>query len=197
MSGKGVKVAGDHLHSFAEAEAFCQSLLENDQNFVIEEKLIGQEFSLMGFCDGKTFVPMPVVQDHKRAHVNDEGPNTGGMGSYTDVDHSLPFLRSDDIAAALKINEAVLKALTEEVNEKFIGILYGSFIVTAKGLYVIEFNARLGDPEALNVLSILRSDLVTLCEAMVTAVCGQRWLSLKRRQRFANTPCRKAIPMSP
>jgi len=190
MSGKGVKVAGDHLHSFAEAEAFCQSLIENDQSFVIEEKLIGQEFSLMGFCDGQTFVPMPVVQDHKRAHVNDEGPNTGGMGSYTDVNHSLPFLQPHDVSDALNINEAVLKALTQEVPGKFIGILYGSFIVTAKGLYVIEFNARLGDPEALNVLSILRSDFVALCEAMVTGSLKPEMVEFDQKA----TVCKYAVP---
>ncbi|HVE43948.1 MAG TPA: phosphoribosylamine--glycine ligase [Gammaproteobacteria bacterium] len=167
MGGKGVKVAGDHLHSFAEALAYCKTLLDNDHTFVIEEKLIGQEFSLMGFCDGKRLIPMPAVQDHKRAFVDDKGPNTGGMGSYTSADHLLPFLTLDDVNIAHTINETTVQSLMAELNEKYIGIFYGNFILTKKGIFVIEFNARFGDPEAMNVLTILESDLVTICQSMV------------------------------
>lgn len=167
MGGKGVRVAGDHLHSFKEAMNYCEEILKGAQTFVIEEKLVGQEFSLMCFCDGKTAVPMPIVQDHKRAYVGDEGPNTGGMGSYTDANHSLPFLRDDDVKKARDINQQVFQALMKEVNESFIGILYGNFIITKNGLYVIEFNARFGDPEAMNVLSLLESDFAAICQAMV------------------------------
>jgi phosphoribosylamine--glycine ligase len=71
MGGKGVKVAGDHLHSFAEAILFCEEVLVQGQSFIIEQKLIGQEFSYMAFCDGEHIVPMPIVQDHKRAFVED------------------------------------------------------------------------------------------------------------------------------
>lgn len=190
MSGKGVKVAGDHLHSFDEAMAFCEYLLNSKMNFVIEEKLIGQEFSFMGFCDGTTLVPMPVVQDHKRALVNDAGPNTGGMGSYSDADHSLPFLTRKDIDEALKINQAVIKALSAEVEGKYIGIIYGSFIATANGLSVIEFNARFGDPESLNVLSILKSDFVSLCEAMVTGNLNAEMAVFDNKA----TVCKYAVP---
>lgn len=190
MSGKGVKVAGDHLHTYEEALAFCETLLDSDMNFVIEEKLIGQEFSLMGFCDGSTLVPMPVVQDHKRAHVNDQGPNTGGMGSYSDIDHSLPFLNKKDLDEAWKINEAVIKALSTEVEGKYIGIIYGSFIATAKGLSVIEFNARFGDPESLNVLSLLKSDFVTLCEAMVTGSLRPEMAEFERKASV----CKYVVP---
>lgn len=91
MSGKGVKVAGEHLHSIPEAISFCQEILNQNQTILIEEKLIGQEFSLMCFADGKQLIPMPLVQDHKRAYDGDLGPNTGGMGSYSDTNHSLPF----------------------------------------------------------------------------------------------------------
>jgi len=168
MGGKGVKVAGDHLHSFAEALAFCQEIFAQGQTIVIEKKLIGQEFSCMCFCDGERIVPMPIVQDHKRAFVDDKGPNTGGMGSYSDADFGLPFLTEKEIATAWEINASIMHALTEELHDKYIGILYGSFIATAQGVYVIEFNARFGDPEALNVLTILESDFVTLCQSLVT-----------------------------
>lgn len=190
MGGKGVRLAGEHLHSFDEAIAFCEEVLAHHQTFVIEEKLIGQEFSLMGFCDGETLVPMPVVQDHKRAHVYDRGPNTGGMGSYSDANHSLPFLNRNDIEEAWNINEAVIKALTSEVKEKYIGIIYGSFIATAKGIYVIEFNARFGDPESLNILSILKSDFVLICMAMVTGSLRQDLVRFDHRA----TVCKYAVP---
>lgn len=191
MSGKGVKVAGDHLHSFDEAKAFCEEILTTQPAFVIEEKLVGQEFSFMAFCDGETLVPMPLVQDHKRALVGDKGPNTGGMGSYSDAEHGLPFLVDEDISTAWKINEAVMKALSAEVEGKYIGILYGGFIATAQGIYVIEFNARFGDPESLNVLSVLTSDFTTLCEAMVTGSLMPQMAEFAKKA----TVCKYAVPV--
>lgn len=190
MDGKGVKVAGDHLHFFQEALAYCHDIFTLGQTIVIEEKLIGQEFSLMCFCDGKQVVPMPIVQDHKRAFIDDKGPNTGGMGSYSDVDHSLPFLSEEDVQQAKQINQAVIHALSTELSDKYIGILYGSFIATCDGIYVIEFNARFGDPEALNVLTILESDFVAICQAMVTEDLS----STQVRFLHQATVCKYAVP---
>lgn len=190
MGGKGVKVAGDHLHSFEEALAYCKDIVEHGQTLVIEEKLIGQEFSLMSFCDGEHIVPMPIVQDHKRAFVDDKGPNTGGMGSYSDANHSLPFLTEHDVTQAKEINEAVFRALSAEQFDKYIGVLYGSFIVTRKGVYVIEFNARFGDPEALNVLTILESDFVTLCQSMVMGTLAAENVKFSPLA----TVCKYAVP---
>lgn len=190
MGGKGVKVAGVHLQSYAEALAFCEEIIATKQTIVIEEKLIGQEFSFMCFCDGETLVPMPIVQDHKRAFVGDVGPNTGGMGSYSDVNHRLPFLTEQDVADALVINHSVIRALTTETSEKYVGVLYGSFIATSNGVAVIEFNARFGDPESLNVLSILSSDFVELCRAWVS---GRLHPELVRFEHQA-TVCKYAVP---
>ncbi len=190
MGGKGVKVAGDHLHSHIEALAFCQEILNLGMSFVIEEKLIGQEFSYMAFCDGEHILPMPVVQDHKRAFVNDEGPNTGGMGSYSDSNHSLPFLNENEVQAAFEINKAVFHALMADMNDKYIGVLYGSFIATRNGVYVIEFNARFGDPESLNVLTILESDFVKLCQAMVTGALKPSLVKFAPQA----TVCKYAVP---
>ncbi len=190
MGGKGVKVAGDHLHSIQEALAYCQEVLTLGQTIVIEEKLIGQEFSLMCFCDGERVVSMPIVQDHKRAFVDDKGPNTGGMGSYSDADHSLPFLTKEDVEQAQAINQAIINALSKELNDKYIGILYGSFIATRDGIYVIEFNARFGDPEALNVLTILESDFVAICQAMVV----ENLIPDSVRFLHQATVCKYAVP---
>jgi phosphoribosylamine---glycine ligase len=190
MGGKGVKVAGEHLHSLTEAKRFCQEIFDKKQTILIEEKLVGQEFSFMCFADGEHLIPMPLVQDHKRAYNGDQGPNTGGMGSYSDTDHGLPFLSAQEIEAALAINNAVFHALSAECGEKYIGILYGSFIATKNGIYVIEFNARFGDPESLNVLSILESDFVVLCQAMINGNLTED------KVKFSNqaTVCKYAVP---
>ena len=165
--GKGVKVAGDHLHSHDEAISYCEELIEKGGIFVIERKLIGEEFSLMSFCDGSSLSHMPAVQDHKRAYEEDKGPNTGGMGTYSDSDHSLPFLENSHIRSAQKINEKTASALKDKFGEGYKGILYGGFIATAAGVQLIEYNARFGDPEAMNVLSILETDLIDICMAIL------------------------------
>jgi phosphoribosylamine--glycine ligase len=173
MGGKGVKVAGEHVHSTDEALAYCERLLSVGQGFVIEEKCVGEEFSLLSFSDGKQCVHMPVVQDHKRAFDGDTGPNTGGMGSYSDANHRLPFLSADDVATAQAINEQTIQALCEETGERYQGVLYGGFMAVHDGVRVIEFNARLGDPEAMNVFATLESDFVTLCEGVVQGTLDQ------------------------
>lgn len=190
MSGKGVKVGGEHLHSIADALDFCHTLLAKNHPFVIEEKLIGQEFSLMCFSDGNTVIPMPLVQDHKRALVGDLGPNTGGMGSYSDENHRLPFLDESDVQQALAINHSVLQALAEETGEPYIGVLYGGFIATASGVSVIEFNSRFGDPEALNVLSILDSDFVVLCQHLIAGDLASEHVQFAAKA----TVCKYLVP---
>ena len=190
MAGKGVKVSGEHLHSITDAIDFCQYILSEGQTFIVEEKLAGQEFSLMCFCDGHTLHPMPLVQDHKRALVGDEGPNTGGMGSYSDANHLLPFLYKHEMKTALEINKAVVNALMKEEKDRYVGIFYGSFIVTKKGVYVIEFNCRLGDPEAMNVLALLDSDFVNICQAMVTGNLKKTDINFAKKA----TVCKYAVP---
>ena len=188
--GKGVRVSGEHLKSKEEAILHCQTLVSMGSEFVIEEKLIGEEFSLMSFCDGNTLRHMPAIQDHKRAYENDTGPNTGGMGTYSDRDHSLPFLNQEDIEKAQIINEKTAEALKHKFRENYKGILYGGFMCTSNGIKLIEYNARLGDPEAMNVLSILDSDLVEIFSAITTEKLDQVDV------RFLNkaTVCKYAVP---
>ena len=188
--GKGVKVAGDHLNSHEEALAYCRELVDRGGKFVIEEKLIGQEFSLMSFCDGETLKHMPAVQDHKRAYEGDIGPNTGGMGTYSDADHSLPFLTDENIIQAHEINNATAKALKDKFGDGYKGILYGGFMTTADGVKLIEYNARLGDPEAMNVLSLLESDFIAICQGIVDETLD------KVDVQFAEqaTVCKYAVP---
>ena len=171
--GKGVKVAGDHLHSHDEALAYCQELVDSGGEFVIEEKFIGQEFSLMSFCDGDTLKHMPAVQDHKRAYEGDTGPNTGGMGTYSNANHSLPFLTDEDIDEAHAINMATARALKDKFDEGYKGVLYGGFMATADGVKLIEYNARFGDPEAMNVLPLLNTDFIEICNGIADGTLDQ------------------------
>lgn len=164
--GKGVKVFGDHLHSLGDSLAFCSELLDAGHPFVIEEKFGGEEFSLLSFTDGTTLRHMPPVQDHKRAFDGDRGPNTGGMGSYSGADGLLPFLAPADVLEAQAINERTVAALRDECGEPYRGILYGGFMATRHGVRLIEYNARFGDPEALNLLTLLDSDLLSIFRAI-------------------------------
>jgi phosphoribosylamine--glycine ligase len=165
--GKGVKISDAHLFSIDEALNYCKEILDNHNTVVIEEKLDGEEFSLMSLCDGIHVAHMVVVQDHKRAYDGDTGPNTGGMGSYSCEDHKLPFLSSDFLNEAKEINAAVAKAILKKTKKKYKGVLYGGFMLTPKGLRLLEYNARFGDPETLNVLSILKTDFAVVCQAII------------------------------
>ncbi len=160
--GKGVKIMGEHF----EKEGAVEYIRSLSGGVVLEERLIGEEFTLMAFVDGKNLVPMPLVQDHKRAFTGDVGPNTGGMGSYTMADHMLPFVTSGDYQKALEIMKDSV-AMMEKEGHLYKGILYGQFMNTAEGPKVIEFNARFGDPEAMNVLTLLSSDFTEVVKAIV------------------------------
>lgn len=161
-AGKGVVIA----ETLAEAEATLRDMLLDTKygegRVVIEEFLTGEEFSLMCFVAGNKICPMPVAQDHKRAYDNDEGPNTGGMGAYTE----LPFITDADRAYAMEhIMQRVADAMVEE-GTPFTGVLYGGLMKTPNGIKVIEFNARFGDPETEVVLPRLKSDAVDVFMAV-------------------------------
>ena len=188
--GKGVKVSGDHLKGHNDAIEYCGELIKKGSTFVIEEKFIGEEFSLMSFCDGTNIKHMPAIQDHKRAYEGDLGPNTGGMGTYSDYNHSLPFLTKDDIKEAHQINKKTAKALKEHFNEGYKGILYGGFMATKDGVKLIEYNARFGDPEAMNVLSILKTDFIEVCKHLVNGSLNKINIQFENKA----TVCKYAVP---
>lgn len=190
MGGKGVKVSGDHLQSHQEALAFAGECVRGGGTVVIEEKFVGQEFSLMSFVDGEHVSLMPAVQDHKRAFEGDKGPNTGGMGTYSDANHLLPFLKQADIDEALNISQLVTKALREETGVAFKGIMYGGFIATANGVRLIEYNARFGDPEVMNVLPLLQTNFVDVCQAVIDGKLAE--LNLKFDHKA--TVCKYLVP---
>lgn len=189
--GKGVMVQGDHFQTKAEALAICATMFESHSAIILEEKLNGEKFSLQCFVDGETVIPMPPVQDHKRRFVFDQGLNTGGMGSYSCADHSLPFLRQTDILQATEIVRQTVLAIKEETGEFFRGILYGGFMATADGVKLIEFNARFGDPEAMNVLPLLETDFVDLCLYIISGRLNVAKIAFQKKAtvvRYLVTP---------
>lgn len=162
--GKGVKVSGDHFNDMNGAMEYVRELLRKDKQALIEEKIVGEEFSLQLFSDGKRISLMPPVQDHKRAYEYDQGPNTGGMGSYS-TGRLLPFMRESDIEEGRSISQAVVDALRKE-DAQFKGVLYTQLMCTKDGVKLIEFNARFGDPEAMNVLSLLKTQFVEILQSI-------------------------------
>jgi len=189
--GKGVKVFGEHLHSVAEAVRYCTEIFESKQPaVVIEEKLDGEEFSFQSFFDGKHIVHTIPVQDHKRARNGDTGPNTGGMGSYSCPDHLLPFLTRDHVQQAGEINRLVGEAVSREIGEEYKGILYGGFMLTKDGLRVIEYNARFGDPEVMNVLPLMQADFVEVWKAIIDGTLDKLDVRFKRQA----TVCKYVVP---
>jgi len=188
--GKGVKVQGDHFNTKKEALKYCEEVLKDHPSVVVEEKLDGEEFSLQCLCDGKHVIATPPVQDHKRAFVGDKGPNTGGMGSYSCSDHLLPFLKKEDVDRATDITQKVCDAIREETGLEYKGIMYGGFIVTKNGVKLIEYNARFGDPEAMNVLPLLKTDFVVVCKSIINGTLNK--LNIKFDNKA--TVCKYAVP---
>ena len=187
--GKGVKVMGDQLPDLKAAKEYTSELLEKGP-VVIEERFRGEEFTLQAFVDGKDLAFFPAVQDHKRAYEGDLGPNTGGMGSYTDAGEILPFMLSEDIEKAKKIMQHTVTALHEETGTGYQGILYGQFILTSSGPKVVEFNARFGDPEAMNVIPLIETDFVEIMSAVTKGTLGNMPVRFSRKA----TVCKYAVP---
>ena len=165
--GKGVKVYGDHLFSKQDILDYCQELVDQKASFLLEEKVEGEEFTLQTFVDGKNVIATPLVQDHKRAYEDDTGPNTGGMGSYSMEDHLMPFISQEDVDEAIEDMKKVVAAIKAETGVEYKGFLYGGYIKTVKGIKLIEFNARLGDPEAMNTLPLLKTNFIDICMGII------------------------------
>ena len=193
--GKGVQVEGKDFKEGDKAAAarYVDEVLSKnvggEARVVIERRVEGEEFTLMAFADGSTIRPMPLVQDHKRAYEGDKGPNTGGMGSYSTADHSLPFLAPEDVEAAQRAVEETVAALRAD-GCPFVGPIYGQFMATVDGPRIIEFNARFGDPEAMNVLPLLDTDYLRVCAAMVDGTLADLEVKFARKA----TVCKYVVP---
>jgi phosphoribosylamine---glycine ligase len=164
-AGKGVIIASTEGEAREAADVFFTERRFGDTQVVIEEFLEGSELSLLALCDGENVLPLAPAQDYKRIYDGDEGPNTGGMGSYSPV----PGI---DDADAERIADLVHRPVVEAMKRRgtpYHGVLYAGLMLTESGPKVLEFNCRFGDPETQAVLPRLRSDLVGLCLASRTA----------------------------
>jgi len=188
--GKGVMVQGDHFTTKEEALNLCRQMLKEGGSVIVEEKFDGEEFSLQCLCDGKTVVGTPLVQDHKRRFDGDCGPNTGGMGSYSFPDHSLPFLKPSHIEEGLDITRKLAAALHTETGSLYKGVMYGGFIATKNGTKLLEYNARFGDPEAMNILPLLKTDFVEVCRHILEGTLDRLKIDFDTKA----TVCKYVVP---
>jgi phosphoribosylamine--glycine ligase len=163
-AGKGVVICPTEHDARAAVEEFFTQQRFGRTTVVAEEFLEGQELSLLALCDGQNAVPLTPAQDYKRIFDNDEGPNTGGMGSYSPVP-------GFDAAHAKALAATVHQPVVDEMRRRgapFHGVLYAGLMITPSGPKVLEFNARFGDPETQAILPRMRSDLLDALERSVT-----------------------------
>jgi len=202
--GKGVQVVGEHLKDKEEAKDYAKEIFAKKigdlQKVVIEEKLDGEEYTIQAFVDGMNLVPMPCVQDHKRAYDGDLGPNTGGMGSYSDADHLLPFLDRENYERSVKIMTDTVDALRKELGSPYRGILYGQFLLGVGwdredfSPKLVEFNCRFGDPENMNVLPLLSEDCdpVEIYQGVIDGKLNKIKATFEKKA----TVCKYVVPAS-
>jgi len=200
--GKGVKVSGEDLATIESEIAYVKEVFSRNiggvQKLLVEERLDGEEYSLQAFVDGNNVHVMPLVQDHKRAYENDSGPNTGGMGSYSDKDHLLPFVSERDLEASRQIMTDVVQAVKNDTGEEYRGILYGQFMLAKSSNEekpspkLIEFNCRFGDPEAMNVLPLVseETDFLVVCQKIAEGSLSSRHVSFEHKA----TVCKYLVP---
>ena len=178
-AGKGVIICATESEAREAVEVFFTERRFGETVVVLEEFLEGEELSLLAVCDGDSVVPLAPAQDYKRIFDGDEGPNTGGMGSYSPVPGFGPTEVEEIVAA---VHRPAVAAMAER-GLPFSGVLYAGLMIGADGPRVLEFNVRFGDPETQAVLPRLRSDLLELCLAArepgglagVEAVFGENW----------------------
>jgi phosphoribosylamine---glycine ligase len=168
--GKGVKVMGPHLADHAEAEEYAVSLLGRGnpgESVLIEEKILGAEFTIQALSDGRTVVFPPATYDYPFRYDGDEGPGTGGMGSLSMPGSTLPFMTAGHYQQACSIIERVIARLSDQ-GRHFSGVMNSGFFATSEGVKVIEFNARFGDPECMNIMTLFTGDWPEVMERITT-----------------------------
>jgi phosphoribosylamine--glycine ligase len=175
-AGKGVVIT----ESVTEATTVLRQMMQQQQfgqasqRVIIEEFLSGEEASFIVLTDGETILPLASAQDHKALYAGDCGPNTGGMGAYSPA----PVLSK---ALQQQVTEQVIRPMLNGLRQmgiRYTGFLYAGLMLTAQGPKVLEFNCRLGDPEAQVILMRMQSDLIKLCQATLNgklATCDIQW----------------------
>ena len=190
--GLGVKVFGDQLADESDVIEYIREVLRRgiggESRVIVEERISGEEFTIQCLVDGDRFVATPAVQDFKKLLPGERGPNTASMGSYSAAGDLLPFMRAQDRDEALCIIGKTLAAFRETVGEPCRGFLYGQFMLTAKGIRLVEYNFRPGDPEWMNTMAVMESSLVEAITALL------RGSPEPIRFRESATVCKYIVP---
>jgi phosphoribosylaminoimidazole synthetase len=162
--GKGVFVYGDHFQTDEEAHQILETLFQTHDKVLLEDKLVGEEFSLISLAWKGNITHFPLIKDFKRLNNGDNGPNTGGMGTISFAGGLMPFITPEEYETCCKVNEKVIQTIG------FQGFLYGSFMkqYSDSQIKIIEYNVRLGDSEAVNILELLESSLLDYLEDPVS-----------------------------
>ncbi len=161
--GKGVKVGGVHFKGKQEGYDYAKSCIEADGRVIVQDKVEGREFTVMALTDGKNIVVTPITFDYPYRFNEDKGPGTGGMGCLSFETGLLPFLEQKDIDVCSKLIKDTINYINKDSME-FTGVIYGGFFKCKQGIKFIEFNARFGDPEAINVLNSLETPFTEVME---------------------------------
>lgn len=180
-AGKGVVIASceEEAHTAVDEMMVKRVFGDAGARILVEERLEGQEASIMAFTDGEKVVAMPPSQDHKRIGDGDTGPNTGGMGAYSPVPAVPPDIASEALERVLKPAVAAIR----DLGIPYKGVLYAGIMLTPQGMKTLEFNCRFGDPETQVVLPLLESDLVEVMDAVVN--CGLDCVDVAWKQEAA------------
>jgi len=193
VGGKGVKVLAD-LQTYLSSDRcevkvkhardiygkIMRDYVDIDDKILVEERVEGPEYTLQCFTDGYTVLPTPLVQDHKAAFEMGIGQETGGMGTIASSNPTLPFITEEEYLESVRIVEESVKALHRETGVRYRGAISGQMMLTTLwGPTIIEFYSRLGDPEALNIMATMETDVVELFEAIVSGKLSKIKLRFK------------------
>ncbi len=155
-----------------EAIKNAKNWLEQYGHIIVEEFINGHEVAIMSYTDGKSLVHTPVFKNHKRIGENNTGENTSGMGTITGKE-CFPYISETAIEKMHEITEKVMKVITEKYNEKYMGSLYGEFLVSEDDVKVIEYNCRFGNPSMMNILAIMKISFPELCEHILNGTINE------------------------
>lgn len=203
--GKGVKVGGIHFKGKEEGYTYALSCLEDSGVVIVQDKVEGREFTVTGLTDGKNLVITPTTFDYPYRFDEDKGPGTGGMGCLSFETGLLPFLNQEDINKCAELMKKVIEYINRDSNE-FTGPIYGGFFKCENGIKFIEFNARFGDPEALNILNTLETPFKEVfdniqkqelseenCKFVKKAICTVYMVSPNYAISSSKEPCKYTL----
>ena len=181
--GKGVKVGGEHFKTKQEGFDYAKECLAGSGKVIVQDKVKGSEFTVMVFTDGKNIVPLPITFDYPYRYEEDKGPGTGGMGCMSLSNGLLPFLTQQDVDKCADLIKKTINYVNKDSKE-FTGVLYGGFFKTEQGIKFIEFNARFGDPEAMNVLNSLETPFTEVMEHVFNEDLSKENCKFKKTNTF-------------